>query len=239
MQKNTNRVLSEFEAEIEAIVQDYEAIVEKHVANYQPPSLLDISYCLSDLDFKKMQTRCLAAIERATGRESIYYEQAKSIIDTKNIDTKDDAWKQLTNLVGVTQTLLYNIRAGYIKTLEELVHGEMFCDFLEMAQYLLDNRYKDAAAVIAGSTLESHLKQLCKKKGDISVVNDEGKPKKADSINSELASAKVYSKLDQKNVTAWLDLRNNAAHGDYGSYTKEQVSLMINSVRDFIARIPA
>jgi hypothetical protein len=238
MQKNTNRVLSKFEAEIEAIVQDYEAIVEKHVANYQPISLLDISHCLSDLDFKKMQTRCLAAIERATGRESIYYEQAKFIIDTKNIDTKDDAWKQLTNLVGVTQSLLYNIRAGYMKTLEELVHGEMFCNFLEMAQYLLDNRYKDAAAVIAGSTLESHLKQLCKK-GDILVVNDEGKPKKADSINSELASAKAYSKLDQKNVTAWLDLRNKAAHGDYDSYGKEQVSLLINSVRDFIARIPA
>ncbi len=58
-------------------------------------------------------------------------------------------------------------------------------------------------------------------------------------MNSELASATVYSKLDQKNVTAWLDLRNKAAHGQYSEYSKEQVALFIQSVRDFITRIPA
>ena len=58
-------------------------------------------------------------------------------------------------------------------------------------------------------------------------------------MNAELAGANVYSKLDQKNVTAWLDLRNKAAHGKYGEYTKEQVALLIQSVRDFITRNPA
>lgn len=58
-------------------------------------------------------------------------------------------------------------------------------------------------------------------------------------MNADLAGANVYSKLDQKNVTAWLDLRNKAAHGKYGEYTKEQVALLIQSVRDFITRNPA
>ena len=40
-------------------------------------------------------------------------------------------------------------------------------------------------------------------------------------------------------VTAWLDLRNKAAHGHYLEYTKEQVELMLQSVRDFTARCPA
>lgn len=30
-------------------------------------------------------------------------------------------------------------------------------------------------------------------------------PKKADRLNSDLATAGTYSKLDQKNVTAWFD----------------------------------
>ena len=49
----------------------------------------------------------------------------------------------------------------------------------------------------------------------------------------------IYSKLDQKSVTAWLDLRNNAAHGHYDKYEAVQVELMISGVRDFIARNPA
>jgi hypothetical protein len=40
-------------------------------------------------------------------------------------------------------------------------------------------------------------------------------------------------------VTAWLDLRNKAAHGQYADYTKEQVALTLQGVRDFISRHPA
>ena len=53
------------------------------------------------------------------------------------------------------------------------------------------------------------------------------------------AKAKVYEKLDQKNVTAWLDLRNKAAHGEYEKYGGPQVGLMIAGIRDFLTRHPA
>jgi hypothetical protein len=58
-------------------------------------------------------------------------------------------------------------------------------------------------------------------------------------MNSELAAAGTYSKLDQKSITAWLDLRNKAAHGKYVEYTQEQVSVMVSGIRDFIVRNPA
>ncbi len=51
--------------------------------------------------------------------------------------------------------------------------------------------------------------------------------------------AGAYPGLDQKNVTAWLGLRNKAAHGQYSEYTKDQVALMIDSVRNFMSRYPA
>lgn len=47
---------------------------------------------------------------------------------------------------------------------------------------------------------------------------------------------RVYSKLDQKAVTAWLNLRNKAAHGRYAEYTEAQVALFLQSVTDFVAR---
>ena len=58
-------------------------------------------------------------------------------------------------------------------------------------------------------------------------------------MNSELSNAEVYSKLEQKNITAWLDLRNKAAHGKFDEYTKEQVSIVLFGIRDFVSRVPA
>jgi hypothetical protein len=125
-----------------------------------------------------------------------------------------------------------------MQSIEELIHADMFADFLEMSKHLLEQGYKDPAAVLCGSVLEEHLRKLSAKHG-IGLLKADGSPKKADTLNSELTAANAYSKLDQKSVTAWLDLRNKAAHGNYTAYTEEQVSLAIQSVQDFISRLPA
>ena len=113
----------------------------------------------------------------------------------------------------------------------------MFSDYLEMAEYLLNEGYKDAAAVLIGSTLEVHLRELCISNNiDIETTNNKGKiiPKKADEMNSDLAKSKVYSASYKKHVTAWLGIRNSAAHGKYSEYTKEEISLMLQGIRQFI-----
>lgn len=66
---------------------------------------------------------------------------------------------------------------------------------------------------------------------------DRDVPRKADALNSELAKVEVYSKLDQKQITAWLALRNNAAHGKYDEYTSEQVRNMLVGVTEFMVRV--
>ncbi len=123
--------------------------------------------------------------------------------------------------------------------LKDLITAELFTDFLEMAEHLLENGYKDAAAVIVGSTLENHLRQLCSANSiDTNKKNNRGQliPKKSDQLNSELAKKGVYNRLDLKNVTAWLDLRNNAAHGKYDEYSHEHVSLMLSGVMNFVSK---
>lgn len=216
---------SPFEAELEAIFNEYE---ERRKKSQYP----DCSDVISTVEVSQFISRCMAAVERSTGKESVYYNQ---LISVNNLNI--NLWEKLPLYIGIVKSLLDNIRAGYVKSLEEIIHGDVFSDFLEMGEYLNLNGYKDAAAVITGSTLEAHLRQLCKKWG-INTLHG-GKIKKADTLNSELAGAGAYSKLDQKNVTAWLGLRNDAAHGNYANYSKEQVSLLISSVRDFITRVPA
>jgi len=86
--------------------------------------------------------------------------------------------------MGVLESLRADVEMGYLRSQRELLHGELFGDFLEMAQHLLDEGYKDAAAVIAGSTLEAHLRQPCVKSG-VSVEfesNSSVTPKKAERL---------------------------------------------------------
>lgn len=175
-----------------------------------------------------------AAIERASGTESPYSRQLQAAIAQY---TGANVAANVLIAEGIARALRTDIAAGHLRTITEIVHADLFSDYLEMASHLIDNGYKDPAAVIVGSTLESHLRQLCSKVGITSDVG--GKPKKAESLNSELATKGTISKLDQKNVTAWLDLRNKAAHGHYSDYSIEQVTLTLSGVRDFITRSPA
>jgi hypothetical protein len=124
--------------------------------------------------------------------------------------------------------------AGYT-SISELIHGEMFIDYLEMSSHLLEEGYKDPAAVITGVSLEQHLRLLYQstetEKGGKTV------PVKAETMNQELAKEGVISKGDQKQVTAWLDIRNNAAHGHYDEYNAEAVNLLILGVRKKVLRL--
>lgn len=139
-------------------------------------------------------------------------------------------------LAGILKAMRADYEAGYLQTIHELIHADVFSDFLEMADHLLEEGYKDPAAVLVGGVLEEHLRKLCEKNG---IATESGsKSKKADRMNADLTGVNVYSKLDQKNVTAWLDLRNKAAHGNYDGYQKEQVAIMLQSIRDFLTRVP-
>jgi len=64
------------------------------------------------------------------------------------------------------------------------------------------------------------------------------KQKKAERLNQELGK-NAYTLFDQKQITAWLDLRNNAAHGHYSAYDDDQVAKLIEWVGDFISKNPA
>ena len=195
---------------------------------------------LSDLpkdDRQALISRAIAAIHRTTGRNSSYSQEVERLL--QSIPRLNE---HTTSIMGVAKALLDDLNAGHLRSLVELVHADVFADFLEMAQHLCETGYKDAAAVVGGSTLESHLRALCKKAAipiETAKPNGDIVPKKADAMNADLSSAGVYSNLDQKSVTAWLDLRNKAAHGHFNQYTQEQVMAVITGIRDFMVRNPA
>lgn len=218
-----------FIKQLEALVTEFKTMASRSAHND-----------LSDLPKNERQaliTKAVAAIARISGPRSIYSKDVEKLRkEMIHIHI------HMTSVMGVVEALLADLKSGYIESLSELAHADVFADFLEMAQHLLDEKYKDASAVIAGSSLEAHIRALCVKNSidtEITKASGDVFPKKADAMNSELAAAGIYDKLEQKSVTAWLDLRNRAAHGKYTEYDASQVGLLVAGVRDFISRHPA
>lgn len=183
---------------------------------------------------KGFRAAALSFIDRVYGREHPHFAEFEA-------STNDSWFYNAEQGLAIVQAIRDEIAGGWLFTIRGLVAAEVFADFLEMAVHLLESGYKDPAAVMGGSVLEEHLRQLCSKH-EIPVdeqKSDKKVPKKADRLNSELTASNAYSKLDQKQITAWLDLRNNAAHGNYDAYTAEQVEQLLAGVTNFMVRIPA
>ena len=179
-----------------------------------------------------LRASVLSFITMVYGKEHSHYSEFNAATDGIHESNVKKGYEILLAIQN-------EIDGGWIFSVKKLVSAEIFSDFLEMAEHLLAQDYKDPAAVMIGSVLEENLRQLCHSAGIKTEIEKDGAliPKKADLLNSDLAKAGVYTKLDQKSVTAWLDLRNKAAHGKYTEYGKEQVELMMQGVTEFLARM--
>ena len=181
--------------------------------------------------FSEFKSACLFFISNVFGKESVYYQQFKT-------EVRDINYYYVESAIGILNAIKTEIESGWLISFKKLVEADVFCDFLEMAEYLLEEKYKDAAAVMIGSVLEEHLRSLCVE-NSVSLFDESNEkqiPKKASRLNDDLAKKGVYNKLTQKNVTSWLDLRNNAAHGKYGEYDLDQVHFMFQGVSHFLIK---
>lgn len=185
----------------------------------------------------KIRSGGLSLIEKMYSQSSAFYKDFD--LYTSDVYVKSrHVMVALTSSAGTLRAIQEEVEGGWFTTIKSIIAAEIFTDFLDMASYLLSEGYKDPAAVMIGGVLEEHLRQLCGKHAIDSTILKDGKdiPKTADRMNADLGNAEVYSKLYQKGVIGWLDLRNKAAHGRYSEYDIKQVQLMEQSVLDFITK---
>ncbi|MCJ7510384.1 MAG: hypothetical protein MUP14_05820 [Dehalococcoidia bacterium] len=167
-------------------------------------------------------------IANTVGRESEYYSAFADAIGTCS-------WAaELERCVGILESLREDWDAGLLVSRDLLITADAFENFLEQADYLLEQGFRDPAAMLAGAVLESTLRKMCEVR---SIPTD--RQDKIGTLNDKLAKhhkPPAYSGMYHKQIIAWADLRNNAAHGRYSEYTKKQVADMLGWVREFAAR---
>lgn len=137
------------------------------------------------------------------------------------------------------QTALRAVRQGYHRSPRAFVVDDVLDGVLEQARRLYAEGFLAAACVTAGAALEAHLHELHDRLPDDARADSD----RASAVNDALRRANVYGKTEQKEVTAMLGRRNDAAHpttaGHDVTATNPSVALdLIERVERWIARHP-
>ncbi|TFH34277.1 MAG: DUF4145 domain-containing protein [Anaerolineales bacterium] len=166
-------------------------------------------------------TNVQSLLHRTFGDGSIHLQEFRSVFAAfKRWETEFDS------CVAVFMAAKEDYEGGYLFNVITLVKAEVLADAIEQARELLKNGYKDPAAVLGRVSLEVSLKDLCTRNG-IPIA-------KLDKMNADICKQGVYNMAKQKQITAWADLGNKAAHGDWSEYSDKDIVDMINGIERFI-----
>jgi hypothetical protein len=174
--------------------------------------------------YYEWQASSLSFLSRVFGEEHIHF---KGFQEKCKVSYHGDAVRGQSILKAAND----DIASGYLKKLDSIVAADIFNDFIEMAEYLIKQGYKDPAASLIGAVLEDGLRKIA--------ISHEIKVREREdigSLNSKLAEAGIYNKITLKRIQIWNDIRNNADHGKFSEYNIELVKEMISGVRDFLGQ---
>ncbi|MFF7798067.1 hypothetical protein [Streptomyces olivaceus] len=116
-------------------------------------------------------SRLESAIDRLALPNSSYVKQLDLHRSEKRTRFK------IHDVYSIALGLRDDLKEGWIAAAIEIVHANTHSDYLEMSEALIRSGYKDAAAVIAGTALEVHVRALCMKHGVDTKLSD-GAPKR-------------------------------------------------------------
>jgi hypothetical protein len=173
-------------------------------------------------DAKGWGTSVLSLLRQAFGESSVHAQQFAT-----SFANLTEYYSSFAMLYSIFAAAKEDFEGGYIFSLRGLVKAEVLTDALEQAQELLTSGYKDPACVLVGVSLEIAVKELASRHSVPAA--------RLDKMNTDLCKAGAYNIAKQKQITAWADLRNKAAHGDWTGYSKNDVTAMHAGVQQFVA----
>ncbi|RBQ28422.1 DUF4145 domain-containing protein [Aliarcobacter vitoriensis] len=216
-----NKISSRFE-DLEKEMLGIEASKQKNSSEF------GLSYTdINDELHKKwsLNLKNIILLIHSNNIDCMYYKELENESKVKN--GFDDNSNIFDRQKALFLALKDDYNKGLLSSIKSLIEADVFDTELEQAKELLSNKYKLAAAVIAGVVLETALRSLCDK--------EKIPHGKLDKMNADLAKAGVYNKFQQKSITALADIRNSAAHGKDSEFTHKDVEDMIRDIENFLA----
>jgi len=197
----------------------------ENVKNTQRPNPEGVIgfFSVDDNIFNEWSVSCKNLIGKIAGESSSYYKDFLRNVSYAAVNLVDCG-------AGILRGLKEDIEMGMLLDMRDIAIAEIFSDFLDMAQHLLDNEYKDPAAFLTGAVLEDGLRKLCQKNSIKVKISDD-----ISALNTKLADQNIYNRLIQSQIQTWKKLRDDADHGNFSEYNKQQVKDFLDWVGNFLS----
>jgi hypothetical protein len=171
------------------------------------------------------EIKAKSLIGQACGPDS---EHAKAFESASEGGMYSTNLKNMKRMISVFDAAQEDFVGGYLKSTRSLVQAEVFGSELEQAAELLKSGYSVPAAVVAGTVLETCLRELCDRNGI--------QHGKLDKMNGDLTKAGAYNAIAQKRITYLAAVRNSAAHGKKNEFEQYDVAAMIDEIERFVSQ---
>lgn len=210
-----------FKARIERLLAKGDSVLATHRPN--PPNVIGFP-TLDYGAFAEWRTQSLTLLTNLLGPEHVYVASFEA-------DVEQGYTNSVKSGIGILKAVREDLEDGYLTDVRTLVSAEVLTDFLAMVEHLLELDYKDPAASLCGAVLEEGLRRIATSKGVNLRPRDD-----LSALNHRLAAKGVYTRLVQKRLAVWTDVRNAAVHGKFAKYTKADVADMVAGVSSFLAQ---
>jgi hypothetical protein len=183
----------------------------------------------------KWRANCLTLLE-PFGRQGTRLKEQLDFFAQVDGNKRD-----LESCVGILEALREDLEKGFLDELVLRVEAEVAANYMSQAEALLGEGVPGKfdhvpAAVLAGAVLEKALRTLCNQQQPPIVTTDaKGIPKTLNPLIDDLKKAAVFNELKAKQLRAWADVRNKAAHGEFDQFKKSDVEQMIQGINIFLA----
>lgn len=134
---------------------------------------------------------------------------------------------KLAMQIGILESALDSIEAGFIGNLRHLLHADLFGNIIEQAEDLLVNGHIIPAAVLGRIVIEEWIRDLSEKEG---IPNHDSA--KASILNDELKKRNVFATPRWRHIQGLLDVGNSAAHGKTDEFTDNDVRRLLDFAKD-------
>jgi hypothetical protein len=167
------------------------------------------------------------------GTETEFYERLKGIQKSTGANQLDERLFAAKSVLDAIKQYLNNDLEVW-KTTTYKIKNDIVSDFLQQANRLLNDKgyHPAAAAILIGATLEEFLRMLIDKHSIIVPDNST-----ISVYAAELSKADILTKQDNKDITTWAGLRNDATHGHFEEVNdKKRVKLALEGVNLFMRK---
>lgn len=193
-----------------------------------------LAIVVSPLDFEAYRTSVLNLIAHLGPTQHMDHF-------TQEIRAMKSYASHMARLLGMVRALADDFASGFLDSLIHRVEAEVAADYLGQAERLLveggSGKYDHVpAAVLFGAVLEKALRTLCgRQKPALPLENAKGDPKMLNGLIDDLKKAGAFNELKAKQLRAWADVRNAAAHGDFDKFARSDVEAMSTGIQSFLA----